>query len=58
MLPNKKMYLVGMRILSVLLNIGPGYHHPTRLGYHKDNVDCVVVPTEAVLDEVSQLEKV
>jgi hypothetical protein len=58
MLSKKKMYLVGMRILSVLLNIRPGHHHPTGPRYHKDNVDCVVVPTEAVKDDVSQLEKV
>jgi hypothetical protein len=27
-LPKKKMHLIGMDTLSILLSLGPGYHHP------------------------------
>jgi hypothetical protein len=28
------MHLVGMSTLLILLNFGPGFHHPLGLGYH------------------------
>jgi hypothetical protein len=28
------MHLVGISTLLILLSLGPGYHHPPRLGYH------------------------
>jgi hypothetical protein len=31
---SKKMYLVGMSILSILLSLGPGYQNPTGSRYH------------------------
>jgi hypothetical protein len=37
------MHLIGMSTLLILLSLGPGYHHPPGLGYHKKQNMIVLV---------------